>query len=276
MSTVQVSKNRLVMESITSRWWFIALIPIIYFFAPPYVQKTGYSLSSLPQYYEVIGVISENNFITYFSEYSPILNSLAIFMVMLLFIFRNKFAGFFSIFVGGLYTFQCIVQNTSYTEKYGLGIITASYLIFPVLVGLWIWEAFKKKNNFNKSMKINFWTTIAFLTAFFAFWNPIDSVTKMPDFNPVYIFTNGGSLMFCTMTPMILAMLFFFYPDINSAVLRITGLTGATIGLIQLLLHFVISFEINWWIGVIHIPVFALSLAAVIVSFKIDKIKNII
>ncbi len=103
--------------------------------------------------------------------------------------------------------------------------------------------------------------------------NSINS-EAMPDFKPLYLLTNGSNSMFCTMTPMILAVLFFFYPNINTAVLRVTGLSGATIGFIQLVMHLGIFAKTNWWVGVLHIPVFLLSLAAVIVSFRADKLHS--
>lgn len=81
--------------------------------------------------------------------------------------------------------------------------------------------------------------------------------------------------MFCTMTPMFISVMFFIYPNINTAALRITGIVGATIGFIQLLIHLVIMVNTNWWIGIIHIPVFTLSIAAIIVSFKADKQKEL-
>jgi hypothetical protein len=96
----------------------------------------------------------------------------------------------------------------------------------------------------------------------------------MPDFNPVYFYYNGGNSMFCNMTPMILAILFFFYPKINTAALRVTGLCGTAIGFTQLVIHLVIFVKTNWWVGVLHIPVFALSLAAVILSLRADKAAN--
>jgi hypothetical protein len=38
-------------------------------------------------------------------------------------------------------------------------------------------------------------------------------------------------------------------------------------------MHLGIFVKTNWWIGVLHRPVFLRSLAAIIVSFKADKLK---
>ncbi|HPC99725.1 MAG TPA: hypothetical protein PLA01_00065 [Acetivibrio sp.] len=274
MKKVNINKSGGFIETLTAKWWFLALVPIIFFFSPPYVQRNGYPLSDFSKWYATIGEIGSKNFTSYFAKYSIIMNLIAIAVIILAFVLKNKFSSLFSIYIAIMMAFYGITQNTSYTEENGLGIVTSSYIVLPLLSGVWIWEAFVRKNDFSKPKKLNIWTIGAFLLALFAFWNPIDSATLMPDFNPAYLLTNGSNSMFCTMTPMIIAVMFFIYPNINTAVLRVTGITGATIGFIQILLHLVLMGKTNWWIGVIHIPVFLLSIIAVIVSFKADKIKN--
>lgn len=268
------SKNNGFFETLTAKWWFLTLVPLVFFFSPPYIQRNGYPLSDFSKWFETIGQIGSKNFTGFFAGYSPIMNLIAMAFVILVFVLKDKFSRVFSIYIAIMMGFYGISQNTSYTEQNGLGIITSSYIVIPLLSGIWIWEAFVCKNNFCKSLKLNIWVVCAFFAALFAFWNPINPKTLMPDFNPAYLLTNGGNSMFCTMTPMFIAVLFFIYPNINTVALRVTGIIGATIGLIQLILNLVILVETNWWIGVIHIPVFSLSLAAIIVSFKADKLKT--
>ncbi len=274
MPNVKINKKNGFIETITAKWWFLALIPILFFFCPPYLQRNGYPLSDFSKWYSTIGEISSKNFTGFFAKYSIIMNLVAIAVVILAFVLKSKFTRVFSIYIAIMMTFYGISQNTSYTEQNGLGIITCSYIVLPILSGIWIWEAFVRKNDFSKPKKLNIWTVGTFLIALFAFWNPINSNTLMPDFNPAYFLTNGGNSMFCTMTPMLIAVLFFIYPNINTAALRVTGITGATIGFIQIMLHLVIMSKTNWWIGIIHIPVFSLSIAAIIVSFKASKLSN--
>lgn len=272
VKTNLIGNSKYNINSLTARWWFIALVPLIFFFSPPIVQKNGFPITDFSKSFETIGYIGANNFTGYFAKFSPLMNIIALLVIVFVFVFKNKFNKVFSIYVALLMIFYGITQNTSYTDKFGIGIITSSYILLPILSGVWIWEAFAGKTDFSVKPKINFYTISAFCFALFAFWNPINS-ELMPDFNPVYLLTNGGNSMFCTMTPMILAVLFFFYPNINTAVLRVTGLSGATIGFIQLVMHLGIFVKTNWWIGVLHIPVFLLSLASIIVSFKADKLK---
>lgn len=272
MKKVRSNRNNSFFEAITARWWFLVIIPLIFFFSPPYIQRNGYPLSDFSKWYETIGVIGSNNFTGFFARYSPLMNLTAISAVILVFLLKNKFRRMFSIYISIMMIFYGITQNTSYTEQNGLGIITCSYIVMPILSGIWIWEAFVHKNNFMKFQKLNIWLIISFCAALFAFWNPINPKTLMPDFNPAFFLTNGGNSMFCTMTPMFIAIMFFIYPNINTAALRVTGITGASIGFIQLMMHLVIMAKTNWWIGIIHIPVFSLSLAAIILSFKADAL----
>lgn len=52
------SKN----NSITARWCFIALVPLIYFFSPPIVEKNGFPIKDFSKSFETIGYIGANNF----------------------------------------------------------------------------------------------------------------------------------------------------------------------------------------------------------------------
>ena len=270
MKTQKLNTEESFIDSITAKWWFIALAPIIIFCFPPYLQRE-FALSEISKWYDTIFLIASNNFTPLFSRYSVHMNSIAILFIGLIFILKNKFSRIFSIYIAVLTLFQLITQNTSYTEQHGLGLILSSYILFIPLAGVWFWEAYVHRNNFDTPPKINFWTISALCIGLFAFWNPIGP-NLMPDFNPVYFFTNGSNSMFCTMMPLVLAILFFFYPNVNFTLLRVTGAVGASIGLAQIVQHFFMFTSTNWWIGVLHIPIFILPLAAIILSFKtIDK-----
>jgi hypothetical protein len=120
-----IKDNNQVVGSITARWWFIALIPVVFFFSPPIVQKNGFALTDFQKWFETIGFIASNNFTGKLAAYSPFMNITAISMIVLVFLFRSKFSSFFSIYTAILMLFYGIAQNTSYTDKHGLGIITS-------------------------------------------------------------------------------------------------------------------------------------------------------
>ena len=129
----------------------------------------GYPLSDFSKWYPTIGEIGANNFTSFFAKYSIIMNLVAIAVVILAFVLKNKFTRVLSIYIAIMMAFFGISQNTSYTEQNGLGIITCSYIVLPILSGIWIWEAFVRKNDFSKPKKLNIWAVVAFLVALFAF-----------------------------------------------------------------------------------------------------------
>ena len=95
--------------------------------------------------------------------------------------------------------------------------------------------------------------------AFLAFWYPLNQDTFLPDFNPIYLFTNVAGLTFCMMTPVYLAILLLHYPQINIATLRVTGLAGIIIASYNILLNFFMYPDLLWWNGVLHIPLLMIS-----------------
>lgn len=90
----------------------------------------------------------------------------------------------------------------------------------------------------------------------------------MPDFNPLYFFTNMAGLAFCLMTPVYLGILTLYHPRVNLATLRVTGLVGSIIGFYNILTNFIMFPELLWWNGVLHIPLITISIYGLVLSFK--------
>ena len=190
---------------------------------------------------------------------------------MLLFIsiifFRNKVTRLFNIYVAISYVLFALLQNIAVTEKYGLGIVTINLAMFLLVAGFWLWEAIVLKNDF-RPRKRRAWRYWVIPFAFLAFWYPANPGTLMPDFNPVYLFTNMAGLTFCMMTPVYLAILTLFHPRVNIATLRVTSLVGVIIGFYNVNVNFFIKPDELWWNGVLHIPLLAISMYAFALSFR--------
>ena len=93
----------------------------------------------------------------------------------------------------------------------------------------------------------------------------------LPDFNPIWIIANEAGLAFCMMTPVYLAILIIYYPDVNIATLRITSIVGVIIGFYNFLLNFIWYYESLFWNGVFHIPLIVISIYALILSYRDDE-----
>ena len=70
------------------------------------------------------------------------------------------------------------------------------------------------------------------------------------------------------MTPVYLGILTLYYPRVNMVTLRITSLLGVIIGFWNVLVSFLLNFDILWWFGVLHLPLVFISIYALILSFK--------
>jgi hypothetical protein len=72
---------------------------------------------------------------------------------------------------------------------------------------------------------------------------------------------NEAGLTFCMMTPVVLAVLTLFHPTVNLAVLRVTSFAGMLLGAVNLIVWFGVE-SWGWWMGVLHIPLVAISVYA--------------
>ena len=69
------------------------------------------------------------------------------------------------------------------------------------------------------------------------------------------------------MTPVYLAILLLFYPEVNIVTLRITGLVGLILGIYNI--GFIFGMNTGtWYVGVLHLPLVIVSGSALILSLK--------
>ena len=165
------------------------------------------------------------------------------------------------------YLLFAVLQNVSITERYGFGIVTGNFILMLLVAVLWFWEASVNRNNFtlHRFPVIRYWVVPL---AFFAFWYPVNPDSMKPDFNLIYLFTNGAGLAFCTMTPVYLGILTLYYPHVNIPSMRVTGLLGIIIGFWNMVVNFLFKPNILWWNGVLHLPLVFISIYAFVLSFR--------
>jgi len=251
------------LELITRKWWFLVLFILLGMITPPIVTK-GFNLSKTG---ETISYILRNSLIRFCSPLYPIFKVIPIILVFALILFENRVGRIFSLYAGITYILFAFLQNIAITDKYGLGIVTGNFIPMILVAIFWFWEAFVNKNDFTpqKLPIIRYWVVPL---AFLAFWYPVNLKTMKPDFNLVYLFTNPAGLAFCTMTPVYLGILTLYYPKVNIATIRVTGLLGIIIGFWNIVVNFFIKPDILWWNGVLHLPLVFISIYAFILSFK--------
>lgn len=87
-----------------------------------------------------------------------------------------------------------------------------------------------------------------------------------PDFSPLHAIFGPAGMAFCLMTPVFLAILILCYPRANLVTLRVTGVFGVIIAFYNLMY---LAMDLSrWWSGVLHTPLFLVSLYAVILGYK--------
>ena len=250
------------LELITGKWWFFLIFILIQFIIPPYASK-GYKLGEQGM---VIGEILGHPIAHNFTKLYPVFKIIPIILVISIFFLRNKVTRLFSFYAAISYVLFAFLQNIAVTEKYGLGIVTINFLMFLVVAALWFWEVIARKNDFTPR-KQPLWKYWVVPIAFLAFWYPLNMNTLRPDFNPLYLFTNMAGLAFCMMTPVYLGILTLFYPRVNIAALRVTSLVGIIIALYNIIAIFP-NLRVLWWNGVLHIPLLAISIYALVLSLQ--------
>ena len=260
MNTENIQRR---LESITRKWWFFLLLILANIFLPPYVSK-GFEWSEIGW---ITGTILSNALVYTYTALYPIFKIIPIGFVVSIIFLRNRVTRLFSLYVAITYVLFAFLQNIAVTEEHGLGIITVNVVMFGIVAAFWFWEALAQRNDF-VPQKWSAWKYWVIPLAVLAFWYPLNPDTMMPDFNPIYLLANMAGLAFCLMTPVYLAILTLYYPNVNMASLRVTSLVGAIIGFYNMLTNFIMFPTLLWWNGVLHIPLMTISVYGLILSLK--------
>jgi hypothetical protein len=179
-------------------------------------------------------------------------------------LFRNKIRFVFAIYAGISYLLFAFLQLTAITPKYGLSVISSGVIMFGLVAVVWFWEAFAGFNDFSAQKRPG-WKYAVIAPAIVALWMPLDLESLNPNFGLSNFFTSGSALTFCMMTPVYLAFLTFFYPKVNSVVLRVTSFIGLIIALYNVPALFRIDLI---GLGLIHLPLLFMSIFGLILSMR--------
>lgn len=229
------------LESITRKWWFFLLFILMNCFLPPYVSK-GFEWSEIGI---ITGTILSNSLVNSYTALYPIFKIIPVMLAASIIFLRNRVTRLFSLYAAITYVLFAFLQSIAVTEEYGLGIITVNVVMFGIVAAFWFWGALAKRNDFTpqKWSACKYWVIPL---AVLAFWYPLNPDTMMPDFNLIYLLANVAGLAFCLMTPVYLAILTLFYPNVNIATLRVTSLVGVIIGFYNTLTNFIMFPNILW------------------------------
>jgi hypothetical protein len=243
------------------RGWFLIVFLLVQVI-PPYAAH-GYAWQDFPL---VNAYILTHPIKIFSANLYPIFQIIPLVLFIAIFFLRNRVSRVFSLYVALNYFLVAFLQNISISDQYGLAICVGNVLTFLLLAGFWFWEFIFPKNEF-LVQKQPLWKYWPIFLALLAFWGPINPRTLLPDFNPIYFLTSGSGLSFCMATPLYLAILIPFSGQINQRVWMATSFIGIMLSLGNMVLEFVI-YPSYWWIGVLHFPLFILSMVGFIFSIR--------
>lgn len=168
-------------------------------------------------------------------------------------------------FMGVNFIIIALAQSFGAMEMYGEVIHTGGLVGFILLGILWIWAAVKSNN---EPLLTNIqWRHMIFLPfSVLSFWTPyqVKANVVLPDFNPALLLTSPDyGLIFCLTAPVFLFLLFVLFPRINIPVYRITAFNGLLYALFDIAHWFNPDTR---WMGVLHLPLLVISIAALIQS----------
>jgi len=249
------------LERVTRKWWFFPAVILIAFIVPPYASK-GYLFPSKSLEVALEGMGSP---VVSFFDYRAVFKVVPVVLLTALIIVPKSVTRFFNVFVAIHYLFFALYHGVGNTGKYGLVINSGNLIVFLAVSASWFFEVAAGRNNFN-CRKQPFWRYWVAPLVLFAFWCPANMQTLMPDFNPIYLFTQG--IAFCMMTPLYIGVLTIYYPFTNLVTLRITSIAGLGAALVNMYSQFIVYPDKLWWFGILHLPLLIISLYGLILSLK--------
>ncbi|UCB46106.1 MAG: hypothetical protein JSV25_01395 [Spirochaetota bacterium] len=247
------------LDNITRKWWFYLII-LILFFVPSYTAKP-YEQSNI---LGLMKAVFSNPLILSVPILKPIAKIIPIILVAGIITIGNKMKQSFNIYFTLLNFCLAVFQHTAITGQYGLVVISGNITVILIVALFWIREIIIKRNDF-KVQKLSLWKWWVVPFAIFAFWYPVDMKTITPHFNALYFINNESGLTYCMITPVILALLTMYYPNINIPTLRVTSYVGAVFGILNMISWFIMESQF-WWMGVLHVPLLVISLYAFVLS----------
>lgn len=242
-------------------WKFIVLIIVMQFAFPP-IATRGFQWEDFGN---IIMYTLSHAFIQDMYQYAWIFQILAICVLTLLAVRREKISRWFMFYVGCCYVLYTVNQNVALTEKYGLSIVTVNVVMMLLVAFVWFRGALLGNSRFTFS-NLNWKTAWTIPVAFFCLWWPMNMPYEAhPDFNLVYLFTGGSAMAFCPVTPVFLTLLILSKKDVDRPLLRVMAMVGFIIGLYNMG-NFATDF--GFYLGLYHLPLLIMPLYALIISKK--------
>ena len=161
------------------------------------------------------------------------------------------------------YLLIAAVQTNAVTASYGFAVHTGALIATALLGLLWLLVAWRDRLQASFD-RIPRWRWILLPLALLVFWSPmsVEGNRIVPNFDPLLLLTSPDyGLAYCFVTPVFLFLLILVYPDVDKLAFRATAFNGLLYGLFNLTHWFDPDLV---WLGVMHIPLLVIPLAALL------------
>jgi hypothetical protein len=199
---------------------------------------------------------------------SPIIHVITILLLMALYLYGSRIGRVTDAFFGILFFFFAFSNHIAVTEHYGLAVITGNVVPISVVGLFWMWEVYRPRNEYTFE-RLPTWRYWVLPFVFLAFWSPIDARLS-PDFNPLLLLTSSFGVMYCSTTPLIIAILTLIYPRVNMFVLGTTSFVGLAIGLFNSMAFFTMP-GYTLWNLILHTPLIFISGYGLLIPILVKK-----
>lgn len=257
------SDNR--MENITRRWWFYLLFVLVSFI-PAYTERPYFPWDTN----KVIMEVLSNPVIYSFKSLYALFKLVPLILIVSLVLFKGKTTRPFYLWAGFNLLVTGIFQNMSRTPSYGFTVLPGNILMFVFLAVMWFVAAYKQPtDSLDLSLKAPRWRYWVILPAILAFWFPMkigSAGVPVPSFTISGLFANEAGLTFCMMMAVYNAVLVLAYPRVDIPMMRVSGVTGFVIALLNGI-QFLLSPQYGLWMAILHTPLLFISLNALLLSF---------
>lgn len=259
------------MENITRRRWFY-LIFVLVSFIPAYTEKSYFPVDTN----KVIMEVLFNPVIYSFKSLDALFKLVPLILIISLVIFKGKTTRPFYLWAGFNLLVTGIFQNMSRTSSYGFTVLPGNILMFVFLAVMWFVAAYKQPtDSLDLSQKAPGWRYWVVLPAILAFWFPVEigsAGVPIPSFTVSELFANEAGLTFCMIMAVYNAILVLAYPRVDTPMMRISGVTGFVIALLNGI-QFLLSAQYGLWMAILHTPLLFISLNALLLSFP-KRVQN--
>ena len=270
MLKMNVERVSQVMDRLTSNRRFYVLLYVVGFLILlPYASK-GYSWHEM---WSVIKEVVVYNAVIYrlvdLAWPSALLHVLALALIIALAICGERVARAFDIYAFVVYLMIAMGQHIGISEHYGLIVLTGNLALALLVAFSWGWECLVGRNRFRREFFASKRLWLIPLAAW-AYWSPLEPFKL----NPTYLLIGYFGVSYCFTTPVVLALLALYYPDVNVPVMRLTAFLGLVFGsynvvppLVYLALGTYIE-EAVWRGTILHFPLLIISVYTLVLTVK--------